>query len=53
MCYAVKCKKCGKMTWAGCGAHADQVLRQFPEAERCHCPRESKGGMFDFFGKKG
>ena len=26
MCRAVKCRKCGKTTWAGCGMHVDQVM---------------------------
>ncbi|KAI0306205.1 hypothetical protein B0F90DRAFT_1697053, partial [Multifurca ochricompacta] len=24
-CYAVKCDKCGKTTWKGCGAHIESV----------------------------
>ena len=40
MCYAVKCKKCGKTTWAGCGRHKDQVMENVPEEQRCQCPRE-------------
>jgi len=40
MCYAVKCKKCGKTTWAGCGMHKDSVMEKVPENERCQCPRE-------------
>jgi len=24
-CYAVKCDKCGKTTWKGCGAHVESV----------------------------
>ena len=35
MCRAVKCKKCGKTTWAGCGEHVDQVMRAVPVADRC------------------
>ncbi len=26
MCSRVKCRRCGKATWAGCGAHVNQVL---------------------------
>ncbi len=40
MCYEVKCSKCGKRTWAGCGMHKDSVLINIPENERCTCPRE-------------
>ncbi len=35
MCRAVTCKKCGKTTWAGCGQHADEVMRRVPAAQRC------------------
>jgi hypothetical protein len=35
MCRAVRCRKCGKTTWAGCGQHVDQVMRTVPLAERC------------------
>ncbi len=47
MCRAVRCSKCGKMGWAGCGQHVEQVLRGVPQSERCpgHAG-ESKGGFF-------
>ncbi len=35
MCRAVKCKTCGKTTWAGCGQHVDQVMRSVPAEQRC------------------
>lgn len=46
MCRAVTCRKCGRTTWAGCGQHVDEVLRQVPPADRCpgH-PRERRGGL--------
>jgi len=37
MCSAVRCDKCGKVTWAGCGQHVDQVMAGVPEPERCTC----------------
>lgn len=37
MCRAATCKKCGKTTWAGCGNHVDQVMRNVPKGERCTC----------------
>ena len=40
MCYPVKCQKCGKTTWAGCGLHKDMVMAKVPEADRCKCPRK-------------
>ena len=42
MCYPVKCQKCGKTTWAGCGKHKDMVMSKIPENERCTCPRDEK-----------
>lgn len=40
MCSKVKCKKCGKWTWSGCGAHIEQVLAGIPKAQICTCPRK-------------
>ena len=40
MCYPVKCEKCGKTTWAGCGKHKDMVMSKVPEKDRCKCKRE-------------
>lgn len=37
MCQAVKCAKCEKMGWRGCGAHVEQVLGSVPKAQRCQC----------------
>ncbi len=37
MCRATTCKKCGKPSWAGCGAHVEQVLGNVPKAQRCQC----------------
>ncbi len=47
MCHAVKCRTCGKTTWAGCGQHVQQVMRGVPAAKRCpgH-PREPRSGFF-------
>jgi hypothetical protein len=35
MCHAKRCRKCDKVTWAGCGQHVDQVMRNVPRADRC------------------
>lgn len=37
MCRRVTCGTCGKPTFAGCGAHVEQVLGNVPKAERCRC----------------
>lgn len=46
MCRAVRCKTCGKTTWAGCGDHVDQVLATVPPGDRCpgHPKDESAPG---------
>jgi len=41
MCFKVKCSKCQKTTWKGCGLHAEAVMRDVPEADRCTCPRDA------------
>lgn len=49
MCRAVKCRICGKTTWAGCGQHVDQVFAGVPKSERCagHSDAEKpSGGVF-------
>jgi len=40
MCRRVECSKCGRPTFAGCGAHVEQVLRDVPSADRCRCREE-------------
>ncbi len=35
MCRQVTCSTCGQPTWAGCGAHVEQVLGHIPRAQRC------------------
>jgi hypothetical protein len=37
MCRRVQCNSCGKPTFAGCGAHIEQVLGDVPKADRCRC----------------
>lgn len=37
MCRRVTCGTCGKPTFAGCGAHVEQVLGDVPKADRCRC----------------
>ncbi|WP_193311440.1 hypothetical protein [Georgenia satyanarayanai] len=35
MCRPVTCPTCQKTTWAGCGEHVDDVMRDVPPSERC------------------
>jgi hypothetical protein len=44
MCRAVTCKKCGKITWAGCGMHVDQVLAHVPRSDRCEGHEADEAG---------
>lgn len=37
MCSRVMCPTCNRPTFAGCGAHVEQVLGDVPPAERCQC----------------
>lgn len=53
MCSAVTCRECGKTTWAGCGQHVDDVMRNVPPAQRCpgHEPQPSTGLFSRLFAK--
>jgi hypothetical protein len=48
MCRAVRCKTCGKTTWAGCGMHVNQVMAGVPTSDRCpgHPKPERSGGLW-------
>lgn len=37
MCRVATCGHCGKATWAGCGNHVEQVMRNVPQSRRCAC----------------
>lgn len=37
MCSKATCRKCGKTTWAGCGMHVRQVMRNVPADKQCTC----------------
>jgi hypothetical protein len=61
MCRAVTCNKCGKPSWAGCGAHIEQVLGHVPPAQRCQCKAQAAasggggglgGAIRNLFGKR-
>jgi len=42
MCQRIKCRRCGKPTWTGCGAHVEQVLAGVPREARCQCQERGK-----------
>jgi hypothetical protein len=35
MCRPVRCKKCKKTTWAGCGRHVSAVKASVPTGQWC------------------
>lgn len=53
MCSAVTCRTCGKTTWAGCGQHVDQVMKNVPVSQRCPGHDDvAQGGFFSrMFGR--
>lgn len=55
MCRAVRCKTCGRTTWAGCGQHVDQVMAGVARDDRCpghaEAERGSGGLLSKIFGR--
>ncbi len=56
MCRQVRCSRCSKPTWAGCGAHIEQALANVPKEQRCRCaeteqavPKSEKRKWFGLF----
>ncbi len=43
MCRRTMCNNCKKPSWAGCGAHVEQVLGDVAPADRCQCDAGSGG----------
>jgi hypothetical protein len=48
MCYPVRCAKCGKTDWAGCGQHIDSVMTDVPEDQKCTCREVPDDDPCDF-----
>lgn len=44
MCHAVRCRTCGKTTWAGCGAHVASVRARVPTDQWCPGHDKPSGG---------
>ena len=44
MCRRVECSKCGRPSFAGCGAHVEQVLADVAPNDRCRCRESAKAG---------
>ncbi|MEZ4267186.1 MAG: hypothetical protein R3F39_12480 [Myxococcota bacterium] len=47
MCRRVTCSRCKKPTFAGCGAHIEQVLGDVPKPDRCRCAELKAAGQLD------
>lgn len=47
MCRAATCRTCRKTTWAGCGQHVDQVMKNVATRDRCpgHADRTPRTGF--------
>lgn len=41
MCHRIRCRRCGKPSWAGCGAHVEHALAGVPPEARCRCREEA------------
>lgn len=42
MCHPTTCRSCRGTTWAGCGSHVDQVMRNVPRDRRCSCSADAR-----------
>ena len=38
-------RQCGKTTWAGCGRHVDNVMKDVPQSRQCTCSPEVPPAM--------
>jgi len=55
VCRRTTCRTCRRPTWAGCGAHVEEVLAAVPRSERCSCPPEDRkpdGLLARLFGRR-
>ena len=39
MCYKVKCEKCQKWTWGGCGKHIESALKGISKKDLRNCKK--------------
>lgn len=45
MCYSLRCSKCGKTSWAGCGKHVPGVYNGIADKEKDLCLCKSWPGV--------
>lgn len=46
MCRPVRCKRCQKTTWSGCGQHIAQVKAMVPSDQWCTGHPDAEGGSW-------
>jgi hypothetical protein len=48
MCHPATCRRCGKITWRGCGLHVGEVRAMVPVNQWCagHADSEPRGGLW-------
>jgi len=51
MCRPKQCSNCGKTTWAGCGQHVDQVMKNVAVQDRCTCSAQDKSSAPGLFAR--
>lgn len=42
MCFEIKCQKCKKSTWSGCGKHLENLFKNVSYNQRCWCGYETE-----------
>jgi hypothetical protein len=47
MCRRIRCEQCQKPTFAGCGKHVEQVLKDVPAEARCACTEAAKAAAVE------
>lgn len=45
MCWLDTCNICNKKTFAGCGKHIENIMKNIPLSERCKCKRKNFNGF--------
>jgi len=52
MCSRANCRRCGKVTWRGCGQHVDSVMAGVAAKDRCKCEPEPRRSLLSsLFGR--
>lgn len=53
MCHPVRCKRCAKTTWSGCGSHVAEVRAAVPADQWCpgHDDADDRGWLRRVIGR--